>query len=465
MHLLYNGITKTTNLKPNKKTINEFLSDEYKDFALYVIESRAIPSYIDGFKPVHRKVIYTASQIWKTGSEKSTKVYQLSGLVSSSCQYHHGDSSLNSAIINMAQKFKNNLPLMLDEGQYGSLRSPQPGAARYIGTKLNSIFRHVYLDNNLLTHNIDEGDIIEPKFFLPIIPMVLVNGSSGIAVGFASNILNRDPIDIITACENITKGKKIKSVTPMIPNFNGTCVVDDVNYKKWNLMGGFKRVNTTTIQITELPPSMTFEKYELVLEKLVENKTIVSYIDKCSSDINYTIRFTRTSLEKITDDKIVKIFGLSESQTENFNTLDENGELRIFESDIEIITEFTKYRLGFYEMRKQAIIDKLVLENQILNNKLIFIKAIIEDKIDIKNKKKEVIVNLIESLKVDLIDGTYDYLLRMPLYSITKEYYDKIKQDISLKKQEIIDTKKLKIEDMYLSDLGNLKKEIKKIYK
>lgn len=375
------------------------------------------------------------------------------------------NSSLNSAIINMAQKFKNNLPLMLDEGQFGTLRSPSPGAPRYIGTKLNQVFRHIYLDNNLLEHNIEEGEVIEPKFFLPIIPMVLVNGSPGIAVGFASSILNRDPLEIITACENLLKGKKIKPTTPMIPTFTGTCTMDATNHKKWILMGSFKRVNTSTVQVTELPPSMTFEKYETYLESLVEKKLIVSYSDKCASNINYQIKFTRSSLEKLTDEKLIKLLSLSENMTENFNTLDHNGELKIFESDVEIITEFYKFRLGYYDKRKQSIIDKLTRENLILSNKLIFIKAIIDDKINIKNKSKEVVIKAIESLKVDLIDGNYDYLLRMAIYSITKEYYDKIKQDIVLKKQEIIDTKNLKIEDMYLEDLANLKKEIKKASK
>jgi len=452
-------------LKPTKKTINEFLSTEYKEFALYVIENRAIPSYIDGFKPVHRKVAHVSSHVWKTGNEKTIKIYQLSGKVSADVQYHHGDSSLNSAIINMAQKFKNNLPLMMDEGQFGTLRSPQPGAARYIGTKLNSIFRYIYLDDNLLEYNEEEGEVIEPKYFLPIIPMVLINGSSGIAVGFASNILNRDPNDIILACESIIKGKKIKSVAPRIPSFSGTCIQDIDNHKKWNLLGAFKRVNTTTIQITELPPSMTFEKYENILEKLVENKTIVSYNDKCASDINYVIKFTRSNLDKLTDDKIIKLFSLSESQTENFNTLDENGQLKIFQSDIEIIKEFTIFRLSYYQKRKDAIVAKLERENLILNNRLIFVKAIIDNKIEIKNKSKEIINKLITGLKVDQIDGSYDYLLRMPMYSITKEYYEKMKLDIKDKENEIIEVGKKNVSDMYLEDLITLKKEIKKMEK
>ena len=143
-----------------EKTITEFLSVEYKNFAMYSIEGRAIPSCIDGFKPSQRKVIHVANQIWKTGNEKVLKIFQLSGKVASDVFYHHGDASLNSAIINMAQKFKNNAPLLEEDGQFGSLRSPQAGAPRYIGTKLSDNFRLMYKDFDLLNYKEEEGEKI-----------------------------------------------------------------------------------------------------------------------------------------------------------------------------------------------------------------------------------------------------------------------------------------------------------------
>ena len=127
-----------------EKSITDFLSVEYKEFAMYSIEGRAIPSVIDGFKPTHRKVIHVCNQIWKNGSEKPLKVFQLAGKVASDAFYHHGNTSLENAIVTMAQKFKNNSPLLEELGQYGSLRSPQPGAPRYIGTKLNNNFKLLY---------------------------------------------------------------------------------------------------------------------------------------------------------------------------------------------------------------------------------------------------------------------------------------------------------------------------------
>jgi DNA topoisomerase-2 len=157
-----------------EKTVTDYLSDEYATYGMYTIENRAIPSVIDGFKPTQRKIIHVANKVWKSGSEKPVKVFQLGGRIAADAHYHHGDMSLNAAIIGMAQSFKNSLPLLDEIGQFGSLRSPEPGAARYISTKINGNFRLIYKDFELTESQYEEGSEIEPKFFLPIIPEVQV---------------------------------------------------------------------------------------------------------------------------------------------------------------------------------------------------------------------------------------------------------------------------------------------------
>ena len=280
-----------------EKSITEFLSNDYKEFAMYVVEGRAIPSVIDGFKPSQRKIIHGSSLVWKTGSEKPLKVFQLSGFIANKCFYHHGSTSLDNGIVTMAQKFKNNAPLLDELGQYGSLRSPQAGAPRYIGTKLNNNFKLLYKDYDLLEFKEEEGEIIEPKFFLPIIPTILINGSSGIAVGFAMNILNRDVKSVTDACIKVIGEKNIVEIKPSLNEFTGDFIQDKENHKRWIIRGKFQRVNTSTVRITELPPSMTYEKYEEILDKLCDNKDIVSYDDNCKDNIDYTIKFTRADLE------------------------------------------------------------------------------------------------------------------------------------------------------------------------
>ena len=443
------------------KTISEFLSSEYKDFSLYTIENRAIPSIIDGFKPTQRKIIHIASDIWKTGNEKHMKVFQLSGSVAAGAYYHHGDSSLQNSIINMAQSFKNNLPLLEEDGQFGSLRSPEPGAARYIGTRLSKNFRLLYKDFELLEYKEEEGEKIEPHFFLPIVPTVLINGSSGIAVGFSSNILNRDPVDIISACENLLKEKKITTIKPSVPGFTGTFIQDKENHKRWTIRGTFTIQNTTTVKISELPPSMTYEKYETILDDLVDRKIIVSYDDNCKDNVDYTIKFTREDLAKLDEDKLYRLLKLEENQTEIFTSLDENGKLKIFDDTKDMIVYFTQFRLKYYQKRKDYQLDKLRHELKVLSNRGKFIKAIIEGKLKVNNVAKAEIIVGIEKLGLDKIDGNFDYLLRMPIWSLTKEMYDKLKEDYLIKKEEIEKLSKVDPRDMYISDLAELKKKLK----
>ena len=444
-----------------EKTITEFLSVEYKDFAMYSIEGRAIPSCIDGFKPSQRKVIHVANQIWKTGNEKVLKIFQLSGKVASDVFYHHGDASLNSAIINMAQKFKNNAPLLEEDGQFGSLRSPQAGAPRYIGTKLSDNFRLMYKDFDLLNYKEEEGEKIEPEFFLPIIPTVLINGSSGIAVGFATNILNRDVKSVTDSCIKVLTEKKIEEIAPSLREFTGDFVQDTENHKRWIIRGKIERLNTSTVKITELPPSMTFEKYEDLLDKLCETKEIVSYDDNCKDSIEYIIKFTRSDLEKATDEKLIKMFKLEEASTEIFSTLDENGKLKIFETTSEIIEYFVAFRLSYYHKRKEFMLAKMNHDLKILSNRGRFIKAILDEKLKINNVSKALIIEGIIEMKLDKIDDSYDYLLRMPIYSLTKELFDKLKEDFTSKKAEIKKLEETDPKDMYLDDLNDLKKKFK----
>jgi DNA topoisomerase-2 len=444
-----------------EKTITQFLADEYKEFAMYTIENRAIPSLVDGFKPVQRKIIHISNQLWKSGNEKTKKVFQLAGVVADQAYYHHGNASLENAIITMAQRFKNNAPLLEEDGQFGSLRSPQAGAPRYIGTKLSDNFSLLYKDFELLEYKEEEGELIEPKYFLPIIPTVLLNGSSGIAVGFASNILNRDVKSLVESCQRVLMDKRPGDIKPHLNGFLGDFIQDSENHKKWIIRGKFQRINSSTVKITELPPSMTYEKYEEILDKLVDDKLIVAYDDNCKDNIDYTIKFTRVDLEKLDDDRLIKFLKLEESSTEIYSTLDEWGKLKIFESTEEIIDYFVQFRLKYYTKRKQFILDKLNRELKVLSNRGRFIKAILDGKIVVNNVAKLEIIKQIEKLGLETIDDSYDYLLRMPIYSLTKEMFEKLKEDFVSKKEEIKKMEETDPKDMYLLDLSELKKKFK----
>jgi DNA topoisomerase-2 len=444
-----------------KKTITEYLDTEYAAYGMYTIENRAIPSVIDGFKPTQRKIIYVANRVWKTGSEKPVKVFQLGGRIAADAHYHHGDMSLNAAIVGMAQTFKNSMPLLDGIGQFGSLRSPEAGAPRYISTKLNGNFRLLYKDFELLEKQIEEGTEIEPRFFLPIIPTVLLNGSSGIAVGFATNILNRNPVDLIDACLRVLDGKSFTEPLLWWSEFNGPVEKITNSESSFTIKGVHRIVNSTTVEVTELPPSMTFQKYENHLNSLIEKGLIVSYDDNSSKGTHYIIKFNRATLQNRIERGLLEAFlKLTESETENLTCLDENGKLIVFKNSSDLIRYFVRFRLSFYDRRKEFILSDLQSQNQRLSNRARFIKMIIDKKLNLANRPKADIVIDLEKLKFDQIESSFDYLLNMPIQSMTREKYEALLAEVSENEAEIKRIEGIQPIDMYRSDLKDLRKKL-----
>ena len=449
-------------MKNTKRTVTDFFDNEYLEYAKYVVTSRAIPSCIDGLKPTQRKVVYIANKIWKTGNEKPMKLFQLAGRVASDAFYHHGNTSLESAMVGMGQKFKNSLPLLEGIGQFGSLRSPAAGAPRYISAKLHPNFRLLYQDFDLLENKIEEGEKIEPAFFLPIVPTVILNGSSGIAVGFATNILNRNPKDVVESCISVLSNKKIKTLSPWINEFIGTFTRDLENPKTWKIHGKYEIVNTTTVKITSIPPNYTYERYEEILNLLMEKDVIVSYDDNSSETIEYILKFKRSILnDLVSKDKLVSALRLSTQETENLTTIDENGELKIFDRAEDIVTHFVGVRLKWYQVRKDYLIDKTEKQLSLVTNKARFIKDIITSKLKINNVAKEIIVEYLTANKYDTVHGSYDYLLSMAIHSLTKERYEKLLQEKANCIIELETLKKTDPKEMYMTDLKKLKSSIK----
>lgn len=446
--------------KIKTRNVSDFLNTEVKEYSMDVIENRAIPSVIDGLKPTARKSVYIADKIWKTGSEKPMKVFQFVGKMAADAYYHHGDASANSVVTGMGQTFKNSLPLLEGIGQYGTLRSTSAGAPRYISTKLSKNFRLLYKDFELLENQMDEGVVVEPKFFLPVVPTVILNGSSGIAVGFASNILNRNPKDVVQACIDHLNGKKIKELKPWFAEFSGSWTRDKENPNKW-LAKGIYELGKCNVHVTELPPDWTFEKYESYLDGLVDKKTIKDYDNNSSSVVDYDLKFKKDELQALVDkDKLENLLKITSSFTENLTTLDENGKLKIFDCAEDIVKYFVEFRLGYYQKRKDYLLDKYNKELRELCLRAKFIKAIIDKKLVVNNVKKEIIIGWLEDNHFDKIDGSYNYLLNMPIWSLTKERFDDLMEKAKQKKLQIEETEKLKPKEMYLGDLQELKKKV-----
>ena len=443
------------------KSVTEYLDQDYAMYGMYTLENRAIPSVIDGFKPTARKIIFIADKVWRSGNEKPLKIFQLGGRIAADAHYHHGDGSLNGAIIGMAQSFKNSLPLLEEIGQFGSLRSPEAGAPRYISTKLTANFRLLYKDFELLENQIEEGNVIEPKFFLPIIPTVLLNGSSGIAVGFATNILNRNPLDLIDACIKVLDGKKVGKLLPWWKEYSGP-VEQNPGTNQYVMRGVYEVQNTTTVNITELPPSMTFQKYEAHLNSLQDRGIIYAYDDNSSNGVNYTLKFARATLaDLIARDKLDQTLKMVETETENLTCLDERGKLIIFNSVPEVVEYFVKFRLKFYDKRKEFLIKKYGEELNYLSNKAKFVKLIIDGKLKVNNVPRKEIILYLQTANFDEVNGSYNYLLNMPIHSLTKETYEQLLKEVAEVKAALSQVKATAPIDMYRTDLMDLKKNLK----
>lgn len=444
-----------------RRTVTDFFDNEYLAYAKYTLDSRAIPSVVDGFKPAQRKVAFAANKLWKSGSEKPMKVFQLGGQAAALSFFHHG--SLDQTIIGMTQDFKNSLPIFQGIGQFGSLRSPEAGAPRYVGVKFNENFRRLYKDFDLVTAQYEEGEEIEPRYFLPIIPTVLLNGGSGIAVGFATNILNRHPIDLIDACSEVLAGKPISSpLKPWINGFYGEVdAVPDNQGRSWVFRGAYTVKNTSQVEVTEVPPSYTYEKYESHLEGLVEKGVLHSYEDQSSDRVRYLLKFPRATLAELQGkNKLGDVLKMRESETENITTLDEHGKLKMFECASDVVSYFVQFRLGYYEKRKVRLIADLDREIGILTGKAQFVKAVIDGKVVVASVKKEALVTMIAAQGITLSEGNYDYLLGMPIYTLTHERYQELLAKLEEKVTERIRVEKTSPTDFYMADLKDLRKQL-----
>jgi DNA topoisomerase-2 len=450
-----------SNTATNVRSIEDFFDNEYTSYAKYTIQNRAIPSTIDGFKPSQRKIAYAANRLWKTGNEKPLKVFQLGGQAAAISFFHHG--SLDGTIIGMAQDFKNSMPIFEGIGQFGSLRSPEAGAPRYVGVKFNQNFKLLYKDFDLTTPQYEEGEEIEPRYFLPIIPTVLLNGSSGIAVGFATKILNRHPLDLIDACLSALDGKKIPVVRPWIRSFFGAVEPIPDEPGSWAFHGKYEVKNSTTVEITEIPPSFTYEKYEALLDGLIEKGVIHSYDDHSSDRVNYVLKFPRANLQDIIKkEKLGDTLKMKERESENLTTLDENGALKIFKSPEEIIQYFVEFRLGYYSKRKAKLISEITDELRVIGARARFIKAIIEKEIEVANVKKAEIISSIEKLCIKKEEDGYEFLLSMPIHTLTAEKYAELLKKQSTKEKELKEVEKTSPDEFYRKDLKDLRSQVEK---
>ena len=448
----------------NKRSLTDYYDNDVPAFGVY--DNIRKISGIDGLKLSQRKIIYSAfKRCYSNWLKTDTACSQ--------CQidtnYIHGAANLEGVIDGLVANYvgSNNYSLLIgNSGGFGCRIIPRASAGRYTRIQLSDISKKLFLDvdNKILEQQVFEGQVIEPKFFVPVFPVLFLNGAEGMSTGFSNVIFPRNPTEVIEYIKKKLSGSKHPCLT-LLPWFKGHLgkVEFNTELKRCESFGVITRNNTTTYTISELPIGMEYQKYVEFLDKLCDNGTIVDYNDKCDSKrdtILFEIKTTREFTKKNNDDrKLYETFHLIKPLTEVLCCIDENNRVREFGSIQEILDSFIDIRLKYYNKRKQHILDNLKNTLMQLSSKYLFIKGVVDKTIIVSNKKKDDIIKQLEKIeKIQKVDGNYDYLLRIPIYQLTKEKIDELKEEIKNKKAEYDKVKNETIENMWLEDLKELKK-------
>lgn len=403
------------------KTISQLIDTSYYDYALYVMESRAIPSMIDGLKPSGRKALYSAINTAKS----FIKTASLTGETLKN-GYHHGDASMSDAIGKLVADWNNNAPILEGEGNFGNRFDKSQSAPRYTKVRLHKNFSKFFTDNDILTKHLDP-EIPEPTTYLPLIPWVLVNGTSGIAIGFACEIQPRDPMVLAKACIKAVDGVKVAEDEMPPAYMNTRCVVArEPITNRWYVQGNFRRLNATEILIDELPPGFDRKAFVARLDKLEEAGKISTYDDECgkgSNGFKFRIKFRRGGMPA-KDDDIVKMFGLREILSENLTVTDEFGKLRQYSSPPDLVMDFVEYRIKKIADRFAHYISRDAKLLWDIGLKASFIKLVLDGKVKFIGESRASMTAQLESFGIKGADAAV--CLRLSVSHLNKDSLDEL---------------------------------------
>ena len=446
------------------RDITDFLNTDYRDYVKYVIETRALPNLLDGFKVGARKILHSAFHGGlKNGNE--CKLLNLTGDVYNLTLYLHGDASLNSTMITLASEFKDNLNPLTIIGQHGSLRDEKSvSAPRYLYVKLSPFAKLYKVDEDLLEYVFDEGQYLEPKNYWPIIPTVLTSRAEGMAPGYKFSTFSYNPIDIIDACLEVLKTDKLVKtvIRPYVRGILNERFTFDKENNKWLNSGVYKTdFKNDILEITDLPYDVGYDKFEKKLNELVDNEIIKEW-ENFSQDnnLNYKLYFNKKKKKKeLTGDKKEKLFkklGLFTYIPDDLlYVIDENGKVKHFKKKEDLIEYFVKVRLNKYNDRKNKLVS--VMEQKFKDNNDIckFIELVSSEKIIITNRKTKDIKQDLK--KYDLPDS----VLSIQISKLTEEEKKELLKKNKEIEKELKYIKDTDIKDMYINDLKKLRTELK----
>jgi DNA topoisomerase-2 len=484
----------------------EFIDRGLIHFSIYDNE-RSIPNLMDGLKISLRKILYAAFK--KGGLKTEIKVAQFSGYVSEHSGYHHGEASLNAAIVGMAQNFvgSNNINLFEPNGQFGTrIKGGGDSASeRYIFTQLNKLTRLIYRqeDDAVLSYIDDDGQLVEPVYYAPAIPMILVNGSKGIGTGFSTDVMPHHPLQIIAyiraMLRDVAKGSADRPVIePYFKGFKGTIknISTEAQQPKFLIKGTYEIIADRKVRITELPVGTWTDDYKEFLEKLMETPAAAAssadkdkdkaaavpvlkeYTDMSTdSVVDITVTFhpsyphTPKDLQAAVVDaeagtnKLEKLLGLFTTQsTSNMNLFDAHEKLRKYATIYDIIEDYYVERLSLYTKRKAAMLAHLGNELRVLTNRARYIQEVLDDKLELRRQTKEAIFAKMTEHGYEHIEGDteFKYLLKMPMDSVTDENVKSLLSERDTKRAQHQGLTDTTIQALWTRDLDELETEYKK---
>lgn len=445
----------------------EFIHKDLIHFSNYDCE-RSVPSLIDGLKPSQRKVVHA---VFMRNLTESLKVAQLAAYVAEKTAYHHGEQSLNGAIIGMAQDFvgSNNFPILMPEGQFGTrLQGGKDHASqRYIFTRMNPLLPKLFPENDrpLLTYLDDDGITIEPVYFVPILPLILINGAEGIGTGFSCRIPTYHPRDIVENLKRLINGEEMRPIRPWVRGFRGTMEENTKEPNKWTSKGVFRWISSNQIEITELPVGRWTEDYKEQLEDWILNKKDMGITDYEShytdTNVRFIIKFSsgvvKRWIEDGGEDEIEKKLRLIDGKrflTTNMHLFNAHGQIHKYVSPLNIIEEFYPIRLEMYEKRKRHMLLQLERNIAFLKERVRFLVGIIEGKLEISRRSSDDIERDLLKMEFHKANkdtttnnngwilyppmgkiGSWEYLLGMSIRSLTKEKIHELEEE--MKKEEV----------------------------
>lgn len=435
--------------------LEDFFKNEYIDFSVYD-NVRKLANYIDGQKNASRKILHTVLQ---QNVDKFVKVSNLGPRVQDYSQYLHG--SLEGTIVNMTADYVgsgNNIPLLEGDGNFGSAFINDAAATRYIFARMNPILKQLVVKEDFvnLMHQSFEGSKIEPRFYMPVLPMIAVNGSEGVSIGYAQKILPRNPREIHKWVRQKAEGKR--QTADLKPYWEGMkCTVEQGETAvQWLIKGSFTRKTKHRLLITSIPVGYTLKQYQAVLDRLLEDKVIKDWDDLSDNDeFEFEIHVDRQFADK-TDEWILNKLKLIKKISENYTCIDEDNKITIFESLKHLLDTWYAKRIAFNDLRKQHILQKMQDDMDYADAKAMFIKGVVDSKIELRNKSEAEVVKQGEAYST-VLQGKVEKFLGLPMRSLTKEEIAKLKKRSADLKKEIAEYSKLTFEDILVADLAALK--------